>query len=226
LKKKLKIKIASSSSAALLGADFIFLCVKPQQMKALLEGIQSQVTEKQCLVSIAAGVESSTIEKPFSLKIPVVRVMPNTPALVQCGMSVVTPGRFARTNHLVFVKRFLASISQVMALPESQFDSVTALSGSGPAYLFYLTESLMQAGEKIGLSKSVADQLSRQTILGAAKMLQDGASPTELRQKVTSPGGTTEAALTYLKRKQWSQNFIKAVQKARDRSKELRTQSF
>lgn len=222
VKKKFKIRTAGSSLEAVQKADFVFLCVKPQQMKELLREIRIAVRPKQCLISIAAGIPSLFIEQQFLLKMPVIRVMPNTPALIQSGVSVLTKGRFAGSVHLAFAKRFFTSVSDVLVLPEKHFDVVTAVSGSGPAYLFYLTESLTQAARESGLSAKIADRLARGTVMGAAKMLKDGTSPEELRVKVTSPGGTTEAAVRYLQSKNWARHFVEAVQKAAHRSKELR----
>lgn len=222
LNRKFGICAAKSGAQAVSKADFIFLCVKPQQMKNLILEIRESVVAKQCLVSIAAGISTRTLENCFSIRVPVIRAMPNTPALIQSGMTAITKGRFARRNHLQFAANFFSSVGEIVELSENLFDAVTAVSGSGPAYLFYLAESLERAGKKLGFQKDVIQILSRQTLLGAAKMLQNSSSPPrELRQKVTSPGGTTESAIRYLESKKWATIFEQAIQKARNRSKKL-----
>lgn len=225
LKKQYKIRIFSSAKEALLNSDYVFLCVKPQQMGALLQEIASSLQKKQCLVSIAAGVATESIETAFSFPARVVRVMPNTPALVGAGMSAVAGGRFAKPADVKFIQRFFEAVGEVVILDESHFDAVTAVSGSGPAYLFFLAEALQQAAEKAGLPKSVAEQLTRATLQGAAKLLSKDVEPQELRRRVTSPGGTTEAAVSHLQSQKWPQIFVEAVQKARERSEQLRKRS-
>lgn len=224
LKKKVPIRTANSLQEACSGANFIFLCVKPQQMSELLLQIRNWIGTKQCLLSIAAGISTKTIESHFASPVAVVRVMPNTPALVGAGIAAVTKGRYAKPFHLEFAKRFFSCLGKTVVLPEKLFDAVTAVSGSGPAYLFYLTEALEQAAEKCGLKKSIACSLARETISGAGKMLDGDRSPQELRRAVTSPGGTTESAIKHLERKGWQKIFIDAVQKAKERSKELGAQ--
>ena len=220
LARKLKIRSASSNADAVRNADFAFLCVKPQQMGELLAEVRG-AAKKACLVSIAAGVPTSRIERAFDRPVPVVRVMPNTPALVGCGMSAVAAGRHAKPAHLRFVTGLLKSVGEAVVLKEDSMDAVTAVSGSGPAYLFYLAEILREAAKSVGLEPETAELLARRTVIGAARMLESGEDPAELRRKVTSPGGTTEAALKHLAEAGWQQIFIQAITKARDRSREL-----
>lgn len=221
LAEKYRVKVALSSGEVVKKSDYVFLCVKPQQMKDLLLEIRSVVNPKQCMVSIAAGISIRSIENYFSISVPVIRVMPNTPALIQTGMAAIARGSFATSQQIQFAAKFFSSVGEALVLEEKYFDAVTALSGSGPAYLFYLTESLERAGQKLGLKKSAAELLSRQTMLGAAKMMMRSFSPRELRKKVTSPGGTTESAIRYLEKKKWPEIFQRAVEQARDRSKAL-----
>lgn len=215
------ISKAQTALEALKGKNYVFLCVKPQQMSGLLTGISEHITLDQCLVSIAAGITTQTIEKHFIHKVPVIRTMPNTPALVGCGMSALTKGRYASDSHLGFVEGFFSSVGQTLVFQESDFDSVTAISGSGPAYFFYMTEILMRSAEDLGFSKETASKLVLVTLQGAAKMLGQGQDPSEQRRKVTSPGGTTQAAIEHLKQQNWEQVFIEAVRKAKARSSEL-----
>lgn len=216
-----KVTASFSNLEAIQESDFIFICVKPQQIKDLMAELKKNITPKQCLISIVAGIQTQTIEKYFSFPVPVIRVMPNTPALIQNGMTVITKGRFATRAHLQFAKDFFSSVGKVVILAEKYFDVVTAVSGSGPAYLFYLAESLQRAGQQLGLSKSISDLLCKQTLMGSGMMLDNSSSPIELRRKVTSPGGTTEAAIRYLEKNNWSDIFVEAVKKAKNRSREL-----
>lgn len=222
LKKRAAVKLAKDSAQAVEGADYIFLCVKPQQMAGLLGEIRDRVSSKACLVSIAAGVKTGRIESILSPRVAaVVRVMPNTPALLGAGASVVCGGKHAKPAHIKFALKFFSAVGKAVVLPEAAFDAVTAVSGSGPAYVFYLAEALMEAGEANGLSNEAAQLLVRQTILGAARMLEGKESPQDLRRKVTSPGGTTEAALRRLEAGRWKEIFVEAVRKAKERSEEL-----
>ncbi len=221
--KKSGARLAKTATEAAKGADYVFLCVKPQQMSELLSGIRETVTAKQCLISIAAGVTTDKIENAFlPKKISTVRVMPNTPAMLGLGASAVCGGKYARNPQVAFARKFFSAVGKAVVLPESAFDAVTAVSGSGPAYVFYLAEGFLKAAKSEGLDGEAAKILIHQTILGAAQMLQGGEAPEALRRKVTSPGGTTEAALRHLEEKGWLNVFIKAVQKAALRSRVLR----
>jgi pyrroline-5-carboxylate reductase len=171
---------------------------------------------------VAAGITTAAVEKHLAPRARVVRVMPNTPMLVGEGMSAVCAGAHATDDDLASAERLLGAVGQVVRLPESQLDAVTALSGSGPAYVFLLAEAMIDAGVLTGLPRPVASALAIQTILGSALMLRDsGQSPTLLREAVTSPGGTTAAALRKLEERGLRAAFIDALEAARDRSREL-----
>ncbi|OGR85594.1 MAG: pyrroline-5-carboxylate reductase [Elusimicrobia bacterium RIFCSPLOWO2_01_FULL_54_10] len=222
VKKKAGVKIAGNVQVVVPSADYIFICVKPQQMNGLLTDLKGSVSDTQCLITIAAGVKTGKIEAAFSpQRIPVVRVMPNTPALLGEGASAVCGGKYAKPAHIKFAVKFFSAVGKAVVLPESAFDAVTAVSGSGPAYVFYLAEALASAARAEGLPDAEARILVDQTLLGAAKMLAEGKPPEELRQNVTSPGGTTEAALKHLEAAGWKRIFEQAVRKARERSDEL-----
>ncbi len=151
-----------------------------------------------------------------------VRVMPNTPALVKTGASGLSPGKYAGEEEEAIAEQMMLRVGIVVKVPEEMLDAVTALSGSGPAYVFYVIESLIEAGKEMGLAQENVRKLVEQTVLGAVKMVMEkGESPQVLRAKVTSPGGTTEAALEYLKQKEFQKTLIAAVKKAAIRSKEL-----
>jgi len=219
--RKCSVAPAGSAREAVEKSEYVFLCVKPQQMIGLLREIKESVAPDKCLVSIAAGVKTASIEKNLKIPVPVVRVMPNTPALVRRGMSVLAQGAFAGKRHMLFVAGLFSSVGKTVVLPEKNFDAVTAVSGSGPAYLFYLAEGLKESALKMGIPAKAAGMLALETIMGAAVMLEGSVPPEELRRKVTSPGGTTEAAIKYLERKKWRRIFLEAVSKAEQRSREL-----
>jgi len=222
LKKRYRVGIASENSLAIRKASIILLAVKPQQMKALLQELKPFVTRKQLVLSIAAGISTQTIESLLIDGIPVVRIMPNTPALVSAGAAAISKGRVAKAIHERIALSIFSTIGIAVPVSENQMDAVTAISGSGPAYVFYLAEAMNQAALDLGLSPKIADVLVRQTIQGSGLLLlKSKESAIVLRQRVTSPGGTTEAAIRTLEETQVSRHFIQAIGRARERSKEL-----
>jgi pyrroline-5-carboxylate reductase len=203
-------------------ARVLLVAVKPQDIDALLAALAPHVGPEHLVVSVAAGVPTARIEAALPAGTPVVRVMPNTPALVDEGMSVLSAGAHAGEEHLDEAEALLAAVGRVRRVPESQQDAVTALSGSGPAYFFYLVEAMVDAGILLGLPREVAADLIVQTALGAAVMLRDsGEHPVQLREAVTSPGGTTIAAVRELERHGVRAALIAAIEAAHDRSVEL-----
>jgi pyrroline-5-carboxylate reductase len=204
-------------------ARVLLLAVKPQDIDVLLAALAPHVDAgRHLVVSVAAGVPTARIEAALPAGTPVVRVMPNTPALVDEGMSVLSPGAHAGEQHLDEAEELLAAVGRVRRVPESQQDAVTALSGSGPAYFFFLVEAMIDAGILLGLPRTLAADLIVQTALGAAVMLRDsGEHPVQLREAVTSPGGTTIAAVRELERHGVRAALIAAIEAAHDRSVEL-----
>jgi pyrroline-5-carboxylate reductase len=204
-------------------ARVLLVAVKPQDIDVLLDALAPHVdAERHLVVSVAAGVPTSRIEAALPAGTPVVRVMPNTPALVDEGMSVLSPGAHAGESHLDEAEELLAAVGRVRRVPESQQDAVTALSGSGPAYFFYLVEAMIDAGILLGLPRTLAADLIVQTALGSAVMLRDsGEHPVQLREAVTSPGGTTIAAVRELERHGVRAALIAAIEAAHARSVEL-----
>ncbi len=199
----------------------ILLALKPQTMNALLASMAESVNPGAMIVSIAAGITSTTIEKYFSPR-PVVRTMPNTPLMVGLGAVAMAPGKFATSAHLDQARQLFEGVGKVVEVREDQLDAVTALSGSGPAYFFFLVEQMVKAGVEMGLDPAIAHQLATQTALGAGKMLVDSAdSPAELRRKVTSPNGTTQAAIEYMHSKEFEPMVVDALKAAERRGKEL-----
>jgi pyrroline-5-carboxylate reductase len=203
-------------------ADTVVLVVKPQDMGDLLTEIAPVVRPGQLVVSLAAGITTGFIESRLDEGVAVVRVMPNTPALVDEGMAAISRGSHCDEEHLVEAESLMASVGKVIRIPEKQQDAVTAISGSGPAYLFFLVESMIEAGVHLGLPRGVASDLVVQTVVGSAKLLREtGEHPVVLRERVTSPGGTTAAAVRELEDHKVRAALLAALEAARDRSRAL-----
>jgi pyrroline-5-carboxylate reductase len=194
LRQSYGIKTTESNSEVVAACDIIILAVKPQNMDAVLDEIGAAMTDEKTVVSIAAGITLAYIESKVKTK-KIIRVMPNTPALVQKGMSVMSLCGCFYGREVDIVKSILMSVGKVITLPEKFMNAVTALSGSGPAFVALFTEAMIESGEKMGLSRNDASDLAVQTLLGAAMLLDTGMSTEKLRKMVTSPGGTTEAGL-------------------------------
>jgi pyrroline-5-carboxylate reductase len=203
-------------------AETVVLVVKPQDMDDLLNEIAAVVQPGQLVVSLAAGITTAFIESRLPEGAAVVRVMPNTAALVDEGMAAISRGSHCDEEHLVEAESLLASVGRVIRVPEHQLDAVTAVSGSGPAYIFFVVESMIEAGVHLGLSRGTAAELVVQTVVGSAKLLREtGEHPTVLRERVTSPGGTTAAAVRELEDHKVRAAFLTALEAARDRSRAL-----
>ncbi len=203
-------------------ADTLALVVKPQDMGDLLAEIAPSVRPGQLVVSLAAGITTAFIEARLPDGVAVVRVMPNTPALVDEGMAAISRGSHCDESHLSEAEALMASTGRVVRVPERQQDAVTAISGSGPAYLFFVVEAMVEAGVHLGLPRGIASELVVQTMVGSAKLLREtGEHPTVLRERVTSPGGTTAAAIRKLEDHKVRAAFLTALEAARDRSRAL-----
>lgn len=215
------VKILDVAAAA-AAARTLIVAVKPQDIDPLLSELGSAVGHDHLVVSVAAGITTSRIESALPGGVAVVRCMPNTPALVDEGMTAIAPGAHAGEAHLTTAEVLLASVGRVVRVPENQLDAVTALSGSGPAYFFLMVEALIDAGVSLGLSRSLAAELAVQTAVGSAKMLRDsGESPAQLREAVSSPAGTTVAALRELELHGIRAALLAATEAAAARSAEL-----
>lgn len=216
------VRADTDSAAAAADADVVIIAVKPQSIRALLDDISAKVRPDQTVISVAAGVPTSTIESVLADGVPVVRVMSNVPVLVDEAMSAISPGRNATEDHLAVAEQVLGHVGKVVRLGEEHLDAVTALSGSGPAYFFLLAEAMIDAGILLGLSRDISTELIIQTMVGSAKMLRDtGRHPVELRESVTSPGGTTIAAIRVLEEERVRAAFLNAIEAAKRRSTEL-----
>lgn len=212
----------TDNAGAVAGADVILLVVKPQDVAAVLAEIAGAVTPGAVVVSLAAGIRTSTIEAALADGVAVVRAMPNTPALIGEGMFGVSPGSSCSDAQVEAVVRLLEAGGQVVVVDESQQDALTAVSGSGPAYVFYLAEAMIAGGVELGLDPDTARQLATQTLLGSAKLLA-GSDDTaaELRRKVTSPNGTTHAAITTFDTAGVKDGIVAGIAAAATRSAEL-----
>ncbi|MCW2783884.1 MAG: pyrroline-5-carboxylate reductase [Marmoricola sp.] len=220
LTEKYGVRVVSNIEAA--AAETVLLIIKPQDMSDVLIEIAPSLRTGQLLVSLAAGITTAAIEKHLPDGVAVVRVMPNTPALVDEGMAAISPGTHCDEEHLATAEGLLAAVGRVIRVPEKQQDAVTAISGSGPAYIFFVVESMIEAGVHLGLPRTTASELVVQTLVGSAKLLREtGEHPTVLREQVTSPGGTTAAAIRELEDHKVRAAFITAMEAARNRSRAL-----
>jgi pyrroline-5-carboxylate reductase len=203
-------------------ADVLIVAVKPQDIDPLLDELAAVISPPTLVVSLCAGLPTALYERRLPDGVPVVRVMPNTPAVVGQAMSAISPGGHAGSEHLEIVEELLSAVGKVVRVPESQQDAVTALSGSGPAYFFFLVEAMIDAGILLGLPRAVAEKLIIQSAVGAAAMLAEtGEHPVTLREAVTSPAGTTIMAIRELERHGVRAALLAAIEAARDRSQEL-----
>jgi len=215
------VRRMSNVDAALV-ADTLVLVVKPQDMGGLLAEIRGQVRPGALVVSLAAGITTGFLEERLPPGTAVVRVMPNTPALVDEGMAAISPGLNCDEVHLSEAEELLRSCGKVLRIPEKHQDAVTAISGSGPAYIFYVVEAMIEAGVLLGMPRATSTELVVQTLYGAATMLKEtGQHPTVLREQVSSPGGTTMAALRQLDDHKVRAAFVTAMEAAAERSKQL-----
>jgi pyrroline-5-carboxylate reductase len=222
LRERLGVTATLSNSEAVRWAKTLVITVKPQDMEALLQEIGDFLSRQHLVISFAAGIRTSFIERFAPQGMPVVRVMSNVPVLVDEAMSVISPGAHAEDIHLSVAEELLTSVGRVIRLPEKHQDAVTATSGSGPAYFFLLAEAMIEACILLGLPRNVATELIIQTMLGSAKMLRDtGKHPVELREMVTSPGGTTIMAIRHLEQAGVRAAFLNAIDAASKRSAEL-----
>jgi pyrroline-5-carboxylate reductase len=204
------------------GAALVVVAVKPQDIDVLLGEIGPAITTEQTVLSIAAATPISTLEIHLAAGVPIVRAMPNTPSTVHEGIAGLCAGPHADDAHVTLAEEALAHLGSVVRVPERHMDAVTAVSGSGPAYFALLAEAMIEAGLLLGLSREISTQLVVQTMLGTAKQLRDERMhPVELREMVTSPGGTTIAAIRELESAGVRAAFLNAIQAAMTRAKEL-----
>jgi pyrroline-5-carboxylate reductase len=215
------VAILSAADAA-KSADTLIITVKPQDMPAMLDEIKPHVPAGKLIISVAAGITTGFIERRLGVDVPVIRVMSNTPVLVDQAMSVISAGAYAGPEHLARAEELLRPVGEVLRIPESQQDAATALSGSGPAYLYFLVEAMVDAGILLGVPRGTAREMVTQAMYGAATMLREKQEhPVILREAVTSPGGTTISAIRELERHGVRAAVLAAIEAARDRGQEL-----
>ena len=224
LRARFGVEATRSNADAIVGAALVVIAVKPQDFDVLLGEIGPIVAPEQTVLSIAAAIPTKTIEEHLSERVPVVRAMPNAPATVHEGIAGMCAVAHADEASLALAEEALAHLGAVVRVPEEYMDAVTAVSGSGPAYFALLAEAMIEAGILLGLGREVSTQLVVQTMLGTAKLLRDERMhPVELRERVTSPGGTTIRAVRELEQAGVRAAFLNAIQAAMDRSRELAT---
>lgn len=217
-----QVEWVEDNVAAVTGADVLVIAVKPQDFDALAAEVGPHLGAETVVVSVAAGVNTARIEASLGRPVPVVRVMPNTPATIGRGVAVLSSGSHAGQAELGLVAELLANTGTVETVPEELQDTVTAVSGSGPAYVFYLIEAMAKAGVEGGLDEQVALRLATQTVAGAAAMAAGSElPPEELRRQVTSPGGTTAAAIEEFTARGVAEGIVSGANRARERSREL-----
>jgi pyrroline-5-carboxylate reductase len=222
LRERYSVEATTSNPDAIAGAAVIVLAVKPQDIDALLADIGGSLRPGQIVVSVAAAIPTSYIEARIADGVPVVRAMPNAPSVVHEGMAGIAAGAHAGDEHLAVADDVLSHLGRVVRVAETHIDAITAVSGSGPAYFALLAEAMIEAGILLGLSREISTTLVVQTMLGTAKQLRDeGMHPVELRESVTSPGGTTIAAIRELEQAGVRAAFLNAIQAAMTRAREL-----
>ena len=222
LRETYGIRATLSNAEAVAGSALLVIAVKPQDIDVLLGDVAPLVAPEQTVLSIAAAIPTALIEDRLAPGVPVVRAMPNTPSTVGEGMAGLCAGAHAGDEHLDRAEELLRHLGDVVRVPERSMDAITAVSGSGPAYFALLAEAMIEAGILLGLSREISTRLVVQTMLGTAKQLRDEKiHPVELREAVTSPGGTTIAAIRELERAGVRAAFLNAIQAAMDRSREL-----
>jgi len=222
LATKLKIKVGTNNAEAARGADIIVIGVKPQVVEEVVREISAHVTAKQVIISVAASVPTSMIEAHLPPNVPVIRAMPNTPCLLGAGMTAICKGKHASAEDVAMTCRMFDVVGRTVVVDEKHMDAVTALSASGPAYIYIILESLAEGGVKLGLPRDIATLLAAQTTMGAARVvLETGDHPALLKDAVTTPAGCTIDAIMELEEGKLRVTLIKAVVKAAQRAKEL-----
>jgi pyrroline-5-carboxylate reductase len=216
------VALGTDNRAAARASDLILLCVKPQVVAQVLDEIRPELNEQKLVISIAASVPTDYIEKRLGAEIAVLRAMPNTPSMIGEGITAIAKGKFAAAEHLETARKLFAAVGKTLVVDEKNMDAVTGLSGSGPAFIYIILESLAEGGVKMGLSRELATLLAAQTALGASKMvLETGHHPALLKDTVTTPAGCTIDGILELEEGGLRVTLIKAIVKASQRAREL-----
>jgi pyrroline-5-carboxylate reductase len=222
LKETYQVRVTSNNKQAIIASDVVLLAIKPQIFDLVVENLQGNFGVKDSvIISILAGIPLKRLEIAFPGK-PVIRSMPNTPATVGAGVTAISPGQEVKSDHLQLAKKILKAIGEVVEIPETMMDAVTGLSGSGPAYVAIMIEALADGGVAAGLPRAIAHQLALETVLGTAQLIKEtNLHPAILKDRVTSPGGTTIAGVTQLESQGFRSAIIEAVKAATLRSRQL-----
>lgn len=222
LTTKLGVQVGTDNLQAAKDADVILIGVKPQVVEEVVAELRGHISPRQLVISVAASVPSSLIEKTLDAAVPVIRAMPNTPCLLGCGMTALAKGKYADTQHVETATAMFDVVGRTVVVDEKHMDAVTGLSASGPAYIYIIIESLAEAGVKVGLPRDIATLLAAQTTMGAARVvLETGDHPALLKDAVTTPAGCTVDGIMELEEGKLRVTLIKAVVKAAQRAKEL-----
>jgi pyrroline-5-carboxylate reductase len=222
LKKKLGIETTLSNSEAVQKAHLVLLCVKPQTVEDVLRQVSDDLTPNHLVISVAASVTMKFMESILKASVPLIRTMPNTPCFIKKGMTAIAPGKHATPEHVALAQKIFDGIGRTLILDEKHMDAVTGLSASGPAFVYIIIESFVEAGVKVGLPREAATQLAAQMVLGASSMvLETGEHPAKLKDIVTTPAGCTIDGILELEDGGLRVTLIKAVVRATHRAKEL-----
>jgi pyrroline-5-carboxylate reductase len=222
LSEQWEVSVSTDNLAAARNSDLILLGVKPQTVPEVLAQIRPALTSKKTIISFAASVKTGAIEKAAGVDLAVIRAMPNTPSLLGCGATALCRGKFVTDEQLAVAEKVFASVGRTVTVDEKHMDAVTALSASGPAYIYIILESLAEGGVKVGLPRDIATLLAAQMVLGAATMvLETGSHPALLKDAVTTPAGCTIDGILELEEGGVRVTLIKAVMRAAQRAKEL-----
>ncbi len=222
ISRELGFQRALSNQELVAETQVIILAVKPRDVSRVLKETGESWKNDKLIISIAAGVTIPFVEKEIKKELPVIRAMPNIAGQIGAGITAVSAGRLAKPRHMETAKSIFRAFGEVIEVKEAAMDLVTALSGSGPAYFFLIMEALIEAGQGLGLEKPAAEKLVKETALGAAKLAKiSSRSPAQLREEVTSPGGTTEAALKVFKEANVRKIIFQAVEAAKNRAEQL-----
>ena len=224
LQKTYNVQVTANNQEAMAASEAILLAIKPQILDKVVTQIgetSSSLAQETPIISILAGVTTTRLEAAFK-KQPVIRAMPNTPAIVGASITAITPGKKVQLQHLEIAKKIFSAVGEVVEVPEKLMDAVTGLSGSGPAYVAIMIEALSDGGVAAGLPRAIASKLALQTVLGTTQLIKESSlHPAQLKDKVTSPGGTTIAAVAHLEKAGFRSAIIEAVKAAYQRSQEL-----
>ena len=222
LRNKLGIETTLSNGEAVRKAQIVLLCLKPQTVEEVLRQVADDLTPNHLVISVAASVTIRFMENILEKPVPLIRTMPNTPCLIKKGMTAISPGRYAKPDHVAQAQQIFNAIGRSLILDEKHMDAVTALSASGPAFVYIIIESFAEAGVKVGLPREVATQLAAQMVLGASSMvLETGEHPAKLKDIVTTPAGCTIDGILELEEGGLRVTLIKAVVRATHRAREL-----